>query len=542
MPSTHQEDNPLTPVCLPLLKFDADAPGDLLLCSSALEKLAALSAPVHVVTVIGDSRCGKSTLASRLIASDTFVFPVGDTGASVTHGIDMCIRPLPGGSEGSLVVLDCQGCSDPAGSINGAVDLISMFTSSLTVQVVLGHVSESHLGQIAEGIAQCDRLDDNALMLPEWSVQSLLMVVSCCHLTYDSDFLHRTLAEVHTRSDPARDEVRNNIRRMYKQIDFVTIPRLGDASYSSQLDKFKHIVYKRCDSECPNDSSLSGAQVAARLTFITNKLRAASSVPAPSVFRHALFDNLLRPLVDRLVNAFEITLPDMSDGEFRCSLADKRNTVLQLFDCETQSLSNPELVAEARKDLQTRIDAVWQEVLEQNEAVGKQNCVTSPEVQMRHSHTEDRAIALKQLLQWRCFACTASQTVVKQCKICKPWARTWVLKKNGQIACSDWLCSGQNSSASSFKYSSSSMSVVPPSEEDCGGLGSATFDLQTSRRQMGLAEVLRRMSDDGLSFDEARHQMVLNQMKQFGIDASGTPLDAKLVTFSSAPSKIMNQT
>lgn len=274
------------PLCLPLLKFDSDSPDSAHLDTQGLDALASLPAPVSVVALLGDSRCGKSTLASRLIDDERLIFPVGHTDCAVTEGIDMCIVPRRGESEGSLVVLDCEGCNNPTGSVHGAMDLIAMFISTLTVQVVWGHMSESQLWQIGQGIAMCDRLLSNESpgnspipRKPSFSSSSpgssdatpqraavhaantadhagqtlhllpsrrLLMVVNGCHLQFEPDQLHKTFNEIHKGSASSRNELRASIRQKFEQIEFATIPLVHDSSYLDRLEAFRSAVDKDC--------------------------------------------------------------------------------------------------------------------------------------------------------------------------------------------------------------------------------------------------------------------------------------------------------
>mmetsp|Transcript_40101 Transcript_40101/g.106388 ORF Transcript_40101/g.106388 Transcript_40101/m.106388 type:complete len:220 (-) Transcript_40101:142-801(-) len=70
-------------------------------------------------------------------------------------------------------------------------------------------------------------------------------------------------------------------------------------------------------------------------------------------------------------------------------------------------------------------------------------------------------------------------------------------------------------------------------------LRSENFDLSdlapsdVRRLHAGATEVLAKMSGEGLSFDEARWQLVLQQMASIGADVSGMPTDAKAFTFES---------
>jgi len=493
--------------------------------------------PVSVVTLLGDSRCGKSTLASRLIDDERLVFPVGNTGVAVTEGIDMCIVPRRGSSEGTLVILDCEGCNNPTGSVHGAIDLIAMFTSTLTVQVVWGHMSESQLWQIGQGIALCDRLLDNdkGQRLP---ARRLLFVVNGCHLAYDMDQLEKTFFGAPAGSTASRNELRANIRQAFEQIDFVTIPREDDLKYSSKLEAFRSVVDKECSPTALGGVSLSGVQIVDMFKYIVDQLRTAGTVVMPSVFRHVIFEQMLKPLVQTLLENFKADLPNVSDGEFRSTIPDRRNEILQQFDQETGHLTHGELIAEAREDLKNLADAAFQQISDRNAAIGEQDRHVATESEMRYSHMEDRVVSANR--RSRCCCCVDSTVVVKPCSVCRLWTRTWVLKKNGRIVCSEWVPTARDRGGSSCKLtlssSSTSPSLMPLSELDGCALSSVSFDLDAAERPLGLTEVLKVMAESDLSFDEARHQIVLAKMAEFGIDESGLPVDSKLVTFSPVPS------
>jgi hypothetical protein len=359
------------------------------------------------------------------------------------------------------------------------------------------------------------------------------MVVNACHLVYEADHIRKALTE-DDKTRSSSNEVRRVINGAFDHVSLMTIPWIDDPSYSSCASAFRDVAYKCHETASPHDDRLSGTQVVNMLKFVVDKIQSSSAVPSQSVFRHALYDNLLMPLVNRLVHNFEVTLPNLSDGSFRRRMPDRRNEVLQDFANRTDHLMCSDLVSEARQDLKTRIDCLWREIVEQNEDVGLQHRFISTESEMRFSHREVRARPLESDCQRCC--CPGSRTIVEECEICKPWTRIWALKKNGQIACSDWVEAGETTEhGSSFKLGSASLQT---SEAESGGLGSANFDLEpagNSGRQMSLAGVLRIMSEDDVSFDEARYQMVLLQMEQAGIDACGTPRDGKLVMFDSAP-------
>lgn len=452
VPAQHRNWQQGFPECVPLLKFDPGSPDKPHLIESGLFTLASLPPPVSIVTLLGDGRCGKSTLASRLIDDERHVFPVGATGAAVTEGIDMCIIPRGGGaSEGSLVVLDCEGGNNPTGAIRGAVDLVAMFASTLTVQVVWGQMSEGQLLQIGQGIAVRDRLLSGNPTNQRFQGQRLLLVVNGCHLHYDQDQLDKTFLEVHTGTSSARNELRQNIKRTFEQIQFLTVPPEKDFSYLTHLETFRNAVSEHCFPAALSGVRLSGAQVAEMLKSAVVEFRTAGSVPVLSVFRHVIFDHLLKPLVTDLMESFKAALPDLSDGEFRPTMPDARLEILEAFDNETQQLTHRELVAEAREDMRKRADVAWQRVLDQNEAIGEQDRDVATESETRYSHTEERVVAWKR----SCGVLGKKTPQVEACSVFRVWTRTRVLKKNGQVAYSEWRPSNHNVEGPSLNGSSS---------------------------------------------------------------------------------------
>lgn len=426
------------PKSVPLLKFDADKERPHL-CDAGLALIAALPPPVAVVTILGDGRCGKSTLASRLCDDERQVFSVGDTGKAVTEGIDICVVPRGAGSEGSLVVMDCEGGNNPTGAIRSAVDLVAMLASTLTVQVVWGQMSEGQLLQIGQGIAIRDRLLQGQadLQLP---TQRLMLVVNGCHLRYEVDQVEQSFSEVHSGYAAARNELRANIKRAYEKICFLAVPMESEAGYSDQLEALRRDVAEHCVPLRLGGSRLSGTQIAEVLKSAVSELRRAGSVPVPSVFRHVIYDHLLAPLVTRLQADFEAGLPDLNDGDFRPLLQDRRSEVLAAFEAEAQHLTHVELVAEARRSLAQRLDERWNSIFDKNAAIGNQHRDVTTESEMRYSHTEERVVAWKR----SCGIMGRKKPLVEASNVFRIWTRTRCLKKNGQVIYTEWAPSAHS--------------------------------------------------------------------------------------------------
>merc|ERR1719424_2316601 len=115
------------------------------------------------------------------------------------------------------------------------------------------------------------------------------------------------------------------------------------------------------------------------LKATVSELRKGGTVPVPSVFRHVIFNHLLKPLVSTLMASFKASLPEFKGGEYLAMMPDTRGGTLHSFDSEVEELTHREMVAEAREDLRRRLDVAWQRVLDQNEAIGEQDRDVSTE-------------------------------------------------------------------------------------------------------------------------------------------------------------------
>jgi hypothetical protein len=440
--------------CYPLLKFDSDGEKPHLQ-EDGLAALSAVPPPIRVVTLVGDGRCGKSTLASKLIGDEAAVFPVGDTGESVTVGIDLCIMPKEG-SEGTLVVLDCEGGNNPAAAIRDAVDVVATLVSTLVVQVVWGQMSEGQLMQIGQALANRDRLLRGATA--KLHAQDLMFVVNGCHLNYAPDHLNQTFLEVHAGASSARNELRAQIKKAYSKISFITIPSFHSAACGTKIESWRRDVNDCCAPLSLVGSRLSGAQAVEMLRAAVHELRDQGAVPIPSVFRRVIYDNFLMPMVATSYAEYESSLPDFADGEYRPLLLDTRSELMRAFDKETQNFSHNqfsnEFIIEARKKLEELVEVAWTRAIAQNMAIGEQDRDVSTESEVRYSHTEERVVGSKRT----CWIVGKEKKVVEPATVFKLWTRTRVLKKNGQTAYSEWAPSSHTmdsgSMSSSFRSSS----------------------------------------------------------------------------------------
>lgn len=422
--------------CAPLLKADA---GDerVHLCMEGLTKLASLAPPISIVTFLGDGRCGKSTLASRVVHDEDLIFPVGDSGEPVTQGIDMFVREASAGG-GSLVVLDCEGDNNPLGASRAVVDLVAMFMSTLTVEVVWGQIGEMQLEQIGRALAirdrNCRKLDDGATI--QSPKQKLLLVVNGCHLNYTQEYLHSIFLEVYGGSEAPRNELRANINRAYDQKQFCIVPTSDRPNYPESLSAFEREVDTLCDPVTCSGVELSGLEIVDMLKSVIAASDVAGSVPVLSITRHVMLDSFMMPFVDELIVRFEEqTMPDRTCTVYQPHLKDTRNELLQEFESKVRTLRCVELVEEARQKLVGSLGTIWDRVFGSNASIGEQTDPThiSTEHDVRWESAVDREVGHRN----RCMCCKEAP-IIETVHQYREYTRTRALKLNGNYHYSEW--------------------------------------------------------------------------------------------------------
>lgn len=427
---------------VPLLKFPLPE-RKAHLQEAGLNAIRALQAPVHVVTITGDARCGKSSIGNA-VTGDRTAFEARAGPQSVTEGIDACIVPYPTG--GHLVLLDCEGSNSPLAPVSVAVDVLGMLCSSLTVQVVWGQLGNHQLDQLGSSLAHKDILPrEQRSSIMHMPAQKLLLVPNADHLGYGPGDLDRILDGDHAHAAGPRGEVRAKIKESFSSIRLISVPHQPTNDwnrFTEVVEPLKQAIVQDCDALTVGGVPLCGQQIVELMSITVDYLRNQGVIPVPSIFRYIVYDHFLYPKAQFLLTRFRQELPQLADHEPHLSLYDNRPLILQEFDDETRYTSHVEMVREARSYLESEINEAWGEVELYNTSLGNQTRVTSEELDCRFLRTDERVIK-----QTRCCLLGPRREVLESVPIFKYVTRTRKVKRNGMLSFTSWIDTGRTTDA-----------------------------------------------------------------------------------------------
>ena len=140
---------------IPLLSYSSRT-NSITLNEDAATVLSNIQTPVALIAVAGPTRCGKSFLASQLIAGRSLSIDNGSGGFDVRAGLHACTRgvwlwPVPqyveiSGRRTALLILDCQGVRDDD---SDRLFCVAAALSSAVIYSQLGAIDEAQLELIA---------------------------------------------------------------------------------------------------------------------------------------------------------------------------------------------------------------------------------------------------------------------------------------------------------------------------------------------------------------------------------------------------------
>jgi len=155
-------------------------------------------------------------------------------------------------------------------------------------------------------------------------------------------------------------------------------------------------------------------------------------VSFPSMSRCVVFDGFLRPLAARLYNEASLAIPTLSDYVDDLESRDPRAWTLAAFEVEVKHVTEVGLVDEARRQLQTDLEADWNKALQVNQAYGDQIRETAAETQEIPTSSSRVPLGGRGLL--------SKLTLLQQ--TVRLETRTRTVKKNGKTEYSDWADTG----------------------------------------------------------------------------------------------------
>lgn len=397
-----------------------------------------LPPPVHVVTFVGDARCGKSSLASA-VSGDPGTFKAGGGTEPVTAGIDTAVVKMPSG--GNLVILDCEGCNSPSAPAGAAVDVLSMLCSTLVVQVVWGQLGEHQLQQLGASLATRDVMptleNGESLQLPD---QRLMIVVNADHLGHSSSDLEKALRNSQ-KGMQARNELRSRIREFYLSSQLVSIPyvkEMGSTSLATGAP-LRAAILEASAPVTMGGMPVSGLHINEMAQIVIKKLGCREPISFPSIYRYIVFDQHLQPMVERLLSQFRSQLPLLEDyNPDLCTHYDKRMEKLQSFDKETHQISSGEMVREAREKLQQELNNSWEDMVALNAAFGKQVKYQTAQFDQVWKCTEEQVVGFS-----RCLILGPKRPVYGTVKIYEEVTRLHSFLKDGTEEDTPWKPTGR---------------------------------------------------------------------------------------------------
>ncbi|KAL3836665.1 hypothetical protein ACJMK2_022087 [Sinanodonta woodiana] len=134
----------------PLCLIESDHDGTLCIKTEVLDQITLLEKKLHIVTIVGLYRTGKSYLLNRLAGANRG-FPLGSTIKSQTKGIWAWCQPHPIYDDRILLLMDTEGLGDVAkGNTNhdNWIMALAVLLSSTLVYNLMGTFSEHDLEKL----------------------------------------------------------------------------------------------------------------------------------------------------------------------------------------------------------------------------------------------------------------------------------------------------------------------------------------------------------------------------------------------------------
>jgi hypothetical protein len=204
----------------PLLKFEHHEDGSetSYLDEKGLGLIRSMKGPICPVVFIGDGRCGKSYLASRLVGTHE-AFVSSNSCEAVTEGIDIAVAMQTSDCAGQILVMDCEGANNAMAEVRILVNVFAVLGCTQVVFVVNSMLSESGLDTLASTLAarQMLQLDkDEGISTPT----KLTVVVNMTTLKYEEGALEKTLS---AHATGPRAQVRATIKDMFPERHFAAV-------------------------------------------------------------------------------------------------------------------------------------------------------------------------------------------------------------------------------------------------------------------------------------------------------------------------------
>ncbi|KAK3607931.1 hypothetical protein CHS0354_006524 [Potamilus streckersoni] len=296
----------------PLCIIESEHDGTLCIKDEVLDQIALLDKKLHIVTIVGLYRTGKSYLLNR-IAGVNKGFPLGSTIKAQTKGIWAWCHPHPVYTDHVLVLLDSEGLGDvEKGDSNHDFWILALavLLSSTLVYNIIGTFSEYDLEKLsfvteisnyirisAKGNGEGDTNYDQFFPMFILSMRdfSLTMINEDREITPDEYLEEFCLNVQEEKTDKERryNKTRTSIRKYFKTRKCFTFDRPGSRTVLQALKEMDYVELSKdfledCDKfikyiheECPvkmvdNGCTVNGSMLATLVRSYVEAIRNGS--------------------------------------------------------------------------------------------------------------------------------------------------------------------------------------------------------------------------------------------------------------------------
>jgi hypothetical protein len=374
----------------PLLKFEHHEDGSetSYLDEKGLGLIKSMKGPICPVVFIGDGRCGKSYLASRLVGTHE-AFVSSNSCEAVTEGIDIAVAMQTSDCAGQILVMDCEGANNAMAEVRILVNVFAVLGCTQVVFVVNSMLSESGLDTLASTLAarQMLQLDkDEGISTPT----KLTVVVNMTTLKYEEGALEKTLS---AHATGPRAQVRATIKDMFPERHFAAVTRQEMPDFEKQVQHYLREVRSTATPLTVSGSPVTPQQLCLMLDVIRDQVCRNHAVNGHSMLRGVILDGCLTPLAKRLLAEASQELPEaLKDYQANLDRMDPRPETLRKFDAQSSNVSQKDLVAEARAALLKDLGQRWDLLAHQNDLLGEH--VASVDVEHREVLLETERVLL----------------------------------------------------------------------------------------------------------------------------------------------------
>ena len=355
----------------PLLRFHGDRP---VLMDAGLNELQAAKAPVRVIDATGKGRCGKSWLLNRCAGREAF--QTSDGVQAATEGVDILVQSNSKG--GSLVWLDTEGADNaladtrPKASVLAQVlvtEVLSVAAHSFDVTSIEWLGKLAALRQLLRGCAVAAQ-------------PRLNHVVNFCVL--------KGFEEGHLLTALTKEGEKTCILEAFEVDSLHTVPFGTDQNVkavSEAVAALKARVLNGRPAQCEGHD-LSGQELVEIATAATRQLAEMDEVDLSGTFG-SILAGACRRIADTVLQSFSEALPRVAEMTcFRHDVdeMDKVQSLMPLladFDSKTQHISNSQVCAEVKKDLEMRWQLAFDELQSKNNSLAEAGRVQAQALQQK---------------------------------------------------------------------------------------------------------------------------------------------------------------